>query len=306
MKRQEQLTKQLGGNILASMGAGAKTEGTGALKSGAPAAPPVISMAQREGRTVDRNSHYLRLDRITVENQVRKDFDEDHIKNLAKSIEKVGLKQPILVRWSEDKELYIVVAGECRYRAVKSLGHDSIRVVTDESDYTEEELMVVQLMENCVRKDLNPIERAQSFKHLQTKEGWTVQQVADAVCVNKSTVSRCLSLLTLPEDVQQKIRTGEIPANTAQQLTKVKDEKQQREFIEQIETGGLSRDEAREAVEKTIPGKSKPKKRGKPVTTKTIKLDSGVSVAVKARKKRVTKEDWIAYLEEALELMRAA
>ena len=263
-------------------------------------------MAQREGRSIDRNSHYLRLDRIIVEEQVRKDFDEDHIQNLAKSIEKVGLKQPILVRWSEQKELYVVVAGECRYRAVKSLGHDSIRVVTDESDYTEEELMVVQLMENCVRKDLNPIERALSFKHLQTKESWTVQQVADAVCVNKSTVSRCLSLLTLPEDVQQKIRSGEIPANTAQQLTKIKDETQQREFIEQIETGGLSRDAAREAVEKTLPGKAKTNKRGKPVTTKTIKLENGVTVSVKVRKKKVTKDDYIAYLEEALDLIRAA
>lgn len=108
-----------------------------------------------------------------------------------------------------------------------------------------------------------------------------------------------------PSTASDDVSTGKLSGDAAYRISQLDDEVKQRDVALQVKEQKLNRTETRELVQeaKANPQKSRA---GRPVTTKTIKLESGASLTVKARKKRVTKADWIAFLEEAIEKVRAA
>ena len=116
---------------------------------------------------------------------------------------------------------------------------------------TESEIRQESLIENLLREDLRPIEAANGYQQLMELNGWTMQQVADALNISKGAVSKALSLLKLPEDIQGQVEQGDISPSAAYEVSRLKDEAAQRELAARIVSEGMQRDEAGEAVGKT-------------------------------------------------------
>ena len=146
--------------------------------------------------------------------QPRTNFKPGEIEELAGSIKKEGLLQPILVRKIGNQ--YQILAGERRYRACKSLGLEEVPVRFWEAD--NDKALELALIENIQRSDLNPIEEAYGYKRLMERKGMTQSEVAQTVSKGRSTIANALRLLDLPEDSHQhhfldKITAGHARAN---------------------------------------------------------------------------------------------
>jgi ParB family chromosome partitioning protein len=143
--------------------------------------------------------------------QPRDEFDEDSLRRLAESIAENGLLQPIVVR--DVGAAFQIIAGERRFRAVQELGWDRVPIVT--RSLTDEQMLVVALVENLQREDLNPLEEAQGYQRLIDEFGLTQEEVGRHVGKDRSTVSNALRLLGLPAAVRSLIASGRISAGHA-------------------------------------------------------------------------------------------
>ncbi len=130
--------------------------------------------------------------------QPRKNFDEETIDNLAKSIDKHGIIQPIVVRKKES--YYEIIAGERRWRAAKSIGLKKIPAIIKEID--DLEVAQIALVENIQREDLNSIEEALAFKSLVEKHSLTQEEIGELVGKSRSYVANVIRLLNLDEFVK--------------------------------------------------------------------------------------------------------
>ena len=157
---------------------------------------------------------------------------------------KHGVMQPISVRWSDESSQWIIIDGERRFRATKLAGKQRIPCVFDETLSDEPTIRIRQLVANCQREDLLPIEQAHAFKALMDLAGWSGQQLANELNVSKATVSRSLAMLTLPDDIQTKVESGEIAASVAYELSHVPSERTQIYLANQIVRHDLNRREA--------------------------------------------------------------
>ena len=109
----------------------------------------------------------------------------------------------------------MIISGERRWRAAQKAGLTEIECCFREAELSSSEILEEQLIENCLREDLQPIEEAQAFAALMRLNSWTGKEVAKALRVHPSRVSRALALLKLPEEIQEQVNTGEIPARSA-------------------------------------------------------------------------------------------
>ncbi len=195
--------------------------------------------------------------------QPRKVFNKEAIKELAASIEKHGLMQPIIV--IEDNENYILVAGERRLKAVKSLNKDKIKAIV--ADISLNDLREYALIENIQREDLNPIEIAYSLKALIEEHGFTHEELAKNIGKSRSYITNLLRLLTLPDYVQNKISENKITFGHAKVLLGL-DEEKIKDIVEKIEKETLSvRD-----TEKLIKTMRNPKKENDEIKKEIIDL----------------------------------
>lgn len=204
--------------------------------------------ARFEGRTRAKDAAEIDLNRITVDPQHREQFDEGDLKSLAADMEVHGLIQPIVVRWDARQTMYVIIAGERRYRAAKRLGWARIECRERPENISEGEIAEIQLAENFARRDLNPIELAKAFKDVITKNGWTGKELASRLGVNETTVTRQLRFLRLPEDIQQQISSGEISKTAAREIARLNSESEQRALVEQSISGQLKSSEVAAAV----------------------------------------------------------
>ncbi len=168
--------------------------------------------------------------------QPRHKFDEHEIAGLAESIKSVGLIQPIIVRKFETG--YLVVAGERRLRAVKSLGLHTIRSIVIKAD--EEKNFSLALIENIQRSNLDPIEEAKAYRVLANKFMLKHQDISEKVGKNRSTITNSLRLLTLPEEIQDSISHGKISTGHAKVLLSTPSVSKQIEIFREIVDKGLS------------------------------------------------------------------
>lgn len=149
--------------------------------------------------------------------QPRLIFDELKLDELASSIKKNGVIQPIAVRKNKEKaENYEIVAGERRWIAAQRAGLHEIPVV--ELDLNDHETLEVAIVENIQREDLNIIEEAKGYKRLQDEFNYDQEKIAKFMSKSRSHVSNTLRLLTLPKDVVMMLQQGEITAGQARPL----------------------------------------------------------------------------------------
>lgn len=132
--------------------------------------------------------------------QPRKDFDPERLKDLASSIKKQGILQPIIVRECVDNE-YEIIAGERRWRAAQMAGLQKVPVII--CNISDESALAFGLIENIQRQDLNPIEEAVAIKRLIEEFKMTHEKVADSIGRSRAVVSNMLRLLNLTPSVQE-------------------------------------------------------------------------------------------------------
>lgn len=174
-------------------------------------------------------------------NQPRKDFDPLELNDLAESIKKEGLLQPILVRPTEKG--YQIVAGERRWQASKIAGLESVPAKIVEMD--DERALRVALIENLQRSDLNAMEEARGFKDLMEEGNLTQAELAEAVSKSRSSIANSLRLLDLPEEVQKLIFDGQLTAGHARAVLSVSEKEQRIQLANRIVEKKMS---VREAV----------------------------------------------------------
>lgn len=178
--------------------------------------------------------------------QPRTYYDEEKLSELVASIKEKGVLQPILVRKSGTD--YEVIAGERRLKAARILNLENVPVVIKTA--TDREALVLALVENIQREDLNPIEEAQSFKKLVEDFNFSQEDVAKSVGKDRSTVSNLMRLLRLPDNIQRGIFTGEISTGHARALLTIEDKSLQEKIFNEVVAGGLSVREIERIVKK--------------------------------------------------------
>jgi ParB family transcriptional regulator, chromosome partitioning protein len=209
--------------------------------------PSPARPGQFQGRTQLREACLIRLDRIVPDpNQPRAEFDADSLDRLAKSLKERGQLQPIRVRWDEADQQYVVVIGERRWRAARLAGLESIACVVVPGTATPEEILEDQLVENCVREDLKPIEQARAYQTLMQRLGLSQRSLAEKLSVSQGQVMQALKLLELPAAVQESIDAGEVPPSIGYEIAKVPDPGRQVEIAEKVARGEVGRAEVRE------------------------------------------------------------
>lgn len=168
--------------------------------------------------------------------QPRTDIDEAGISELADSISKVGLLQPIIVR--PLGESYQIIAGERRWRAARQAGLEKVpvRVLAK----TETESLEIALIENLQRQDLNAIEEARGYRKLLIEYRMTQAELADKVSKSRSAITNALRLLDLPDEVQDLVFDNKMSACDARAVLSVPDEAVRMRLAQKIVNEGLS------------------------------------------------------------------
>lgn len=151
--------------------------------------------------------------------QPRQVFDDGKIEELAGSIEASGMLQPLVVRATADG--YELIAGERRLRAARRLGMSEVPIIINEM--TDPNSLLLALIENLQREDLNPIEEATAFNELQEQFSLTQEQVAEKVGRSRSAVANAIRLLSLPDQIKERISRGELAAGQARALLGLRD-----------------------------------------------------------------------------------
>jgi len=155
--------------------------------------------------------------------QPRQDMHSEALEELAQSIRKQGVMQPIVVRpLSEHK--YEIIAGERRWRATQIAGLDTIPAVV--KDVPDDAAIAMSLIENIQRENLNPIEEAGALHRLQKEFELTQQQVADAVGKSRTTITNLLRLMSLSESVKRMLEHGDLEMGHARALLSLSGDKQ--------------------------------------------------------------------------------
>ena len=168
--------------------------------------------------------------------QPRKNFDEDKLEDLAESIDQHGLIQPLVLRAAGQG--YEIVAGERRWRAARMIGLKELPCIVRE--LTDEENMLMAIIENMQREDLNPIEEAEGLKQMIDTYGLTQEQVSRGVGKSRPYITTSLRLLKLPPKIRYLTADGSLSMGHARALAAVKDEKRQIELAERVVSEGLS------------------------------------------------------------------
>lgn len=170
-------------------------------------------------------------DIVANEDQPRKNFNEEDQKDLAASIEKYGIIQPLLLKKKEDK--YEIIAGERRFRAAKLAGLERVPAIV--KDITDEESSRIAIIENIQRKDLNPVEEAMSYRHLLDSQDLTQKELAEEIGKSRQYIGNTIRLLNLDPRVLKLLEEEKISVSHGKKLLSTKDgEKQYKEAIKII------------------------------------------------------------------------
>lgn len=156
--------------------------------------------------------------------QPRKEFDQDALNELARSIKTSGVIQPVVVR-SVPSGGWQLIAGERRWRAARQAGLARIPAVVREA--TDAESVELALVENLLREDLNPLEEAEAYQQALAEFGWTQEQLAERVGRDRSTIANALRLLRLPRQIQEDLRAGRLTMGHARSLLSLSTENEQ-------------------------------------------------------------------------------
>ena len=227
-----------------------KGEGLGALlKSAAPQGSDKVPIFE------------VKLDLIDVNPfQPRTKFDEEELDELTESIKQLGIIQPITLR-KLDNDRYQIISGERRVRASKSAGKTTIPAYVRTAN--DQEMLLMGLVENIQRSDLDPIDIAISYQRLIDECNLTQENLGDRVGKKRSTVTNFLRLLNLPDEIQLGLRNRLITTGHAKALLSVDDANDQKYLFERIVSEGLSVREVEEIASEMKEGNPDKKKQKK-------------------------------------------
>lgn len=198
----------------------------------------------------------LRINEIEPNSgQPRKYFDDEKLAQLAESIKQHGIIQPIIVK--KENNIYIIIAGERRWRAAKLAGLSRVPVLI--KDFTDRQVMEIALIENLQREDLNPIEEADAFLNLMNEYNLTQEQIAEAIGKSRSAIANSLRLLGLTPEVKKYIVSGDLTSGHARTMVVIQDEELQKKAAEYIIQNKLSVRETENYIKKLFQTKSKKK-----------------------------------------------
>lgn len=193
-------------------------------------------------------------------NQPRKTFSEEKIEELSKSIKEHGIIQPIVVRRRGDN--YEIVAGERRWRAARKAELSKVPCLIRE--LSDEQNMLIAIIENMQREDLNPVEEAEGLNQMIVTFGMTQEQISKSVGKSRPYIANSLRLLKLPEYIKDEMAEGRLSAAHGRTLVTVEDEDVRKDLCARIIKEGLS---VRE-TEKLVSEQGKSKKRRPAAKTK--------------------------------------
>ncbi|MBR5808532.1 MAG: ParB/RepB/Spo0J family partition protein [Clostridia bacterium] len=188
-------------------------------------------------------------------NQPRKSFDEEKLEALSESIKEHGIIQPIIV--TKKGDLYIIVAGERRWRAAKKAGVKKIPVIV--RDYDDVTTAEIALIENLQREDLNPIEEALGYRALMDEYSFTQEEISAKLGKSRSAIANSVRLLTLDDYAREKLIAGEITEGHARCALSVPQGVVREFFINRIIEEGLNVRQA-ENLAKDLANPKQPKK----------------------------------------------
>ena len=181
-------------------------------------------MASMEGARVTESSSGKRLPVVfIIANRAnpRRTFDADQLEELTNSIREKGVMSPLLVRPTDDPNVFELIAGERRWRAAQKAGLHDVPVIVREVD--DKEALELAIIENVQRADLNPLEEAMGYGQLIEQFEYTQQDLAQVIGKSRSHVANTLRLLRLPEEVRSMVASGTLTAGHARTLITVED-----------------------------------------------------------------------------------
>ena len=168
-------------------------------------------------------------------------FDETSLHELASSISKHGLLQPITVKRDQKNKLgHVIVAGERRFRAFELLKRPTIPAVITSGNADE-----IALIENLQREDLNPIEEAQALQHLKDKYGYTQEELGQAMGKARPTITNLLKLNDLPKKIKQESLAKNTSKSFLMELSRINDPKKQMALWNDAKARGVTIKEVR-------------------------------------------------------------
>lgn len=192
--------------------------------------------------------------------QPRKTFNEEKLKDLANSIKENGVIQPLIIRKAQNG--YELVAGERRWRAARIAEIKKVPCII--RDFDEKQNMIVAIIENMQRENLDPIEEALGLNEMIKRFEFTQEQVSNALGKSRAYIANSLRLLKLPEKIQNMIIEGRISAAHGRTIITIKDEKKQIEVCDKIIRNGLSVRAAERLTEKIKDDARPERKKRKP------------------------------------------
>lgn len=226
-------------------------KGLDALFSSSPLDEEFDSVESEEIKDTEK-IHQIKITEIEPNReQPRKTFNDESLDELAESIKRYGVIQPIIV--SKKDNFYEIIAGERRWRASKKAGLAEMPCIIRES--AERENREIALIENIQREDLNPIEKAKSFKVLLDDYGLTQQELADTIGISRSALANTVRLLNLDQRVMDLALQGKLTEGHCRSLLGVEPDKQYDMAIKIIENGDSVRQTEYKAQRKKNPPK---------------------------------------------------
>lgn len=191
--------------------------------------------------------------------QPRQAMGAENLEHLKESIREHGVLQPIVVRKREGR--YQIIAGERRFRAAEGLGLAEVPAVVRE--VPDEQMLELALVENLQREDLDPIEKADSFKVYLASSGRTQEEAASRLGLDRSTIANMIRLLDLPVEVQALVRGGLVAMGHARAILSLEDAKREIDLAERVVREGLSVREVERLAARAVPAKRKRRAKAK-------------------------------------------
>ena len=214
-----------------------------------------VAPAAREEHQEPRDPEEVPIELIEPNpDQPRRQFKEEELDELASSIEKDGLLQPILVRATK-KGTYQIIAGERRWRACQRAELKTVPVRIRKAD--DDEVMELALIENIQRSDLNPIEEAYGYRRIMERKGLKQAELAQMLSKGRSTIANALRLLELPEDAQQLLFEEKITAGHARAILSISSQEGRQKLTDKLRQEKISVREA-ESIARLLENKPEP------------------------------------------------
>lgn len=214
----------------------------------------LISNAPTQTENVNSNFQEIKISDIAINpNQPRKTFKDESIHELSETIKDHGVIQPIVVKKTESG--FELISGERRLRASKLAGFVKIPAII--KNVTEKDSMLMAIIENIQREDLNPIDEALAYQELSEKLSLKITDIASRVGKNRSTVANLIRLLQLPESVLDRIKNGDLSEGQARPLITIGDKRKIEDLSQKIITESWTVRQIEEHVSLILDGKTK-------------------------------------------------